>query len=158
MLGDIALSIASGPASVILISVIACAAYAVWKLQQTRNSSGPDALADLFERDSFQAQMREAALLTGDARSKRRSVRDRKWGQTNARDQMLHQIAAVIRGAERDARIVIETTHYLAGEGFIIIADSPQKQPIDDGQDIIPIGEFEEVKLLPPPPAQAQAA
>ncbi|WP_298465326.1 hypothetical protein [uncultured Erythrobacter sp.] len=147
-------AIVMSPVSVMLAGAVACAAYAVHAYRPSPSEN--DALAGLFQREDFESQLREAALLSSHARPPRRTARDRSQENTETREHMLHQIAAVMRGSERDAEVVRETAHYLAGEGFVIIESRAAAITPDDTGEIIPIGDFEEVKLLPPPsPAKA---
>ncbi len=158
MLSEIALPIATGPVGVMLIAALASAAYALRAFRPAPNPRDQDNLANLFKRETFHTQMREAALLNAKVRAPRRSARGGHSYSSKSRDEMLHQIAAVMRGAERDSAIVRETAHYLAGEGFIIVDQAAARSDARDDADIIPIGDYEEVKLLPPPaPATAQA-
>ncbi|MEM8724433.1 MAG: hypothetical protein AAGE86_02825 [Pseudomonadota bacterium] len=155
MLSENALSIIVGPVGAMLIAAIISAAYAVWILRTAANPREQDGLADLFKHETFKTQIREAALLNANVRSPRRSVRAGRAEQSRSRDEMLHQIAAVMRGSERDASVAQETASYLAGEGFIIVEEVRSPFEPHDDADIIPICDFEEVKLLPPPAAMS---
>ncbi len=69
---------------------------------------------------------------------------------------MLRQMAAVMRGGERDSSIVRNATRYLAGEGFVLMENVAHARNGEAIAEIVEIDEFEEVKLLPPPsPAKA---
>ena len=158
MLGEIALSIVIGPVAMML--AVACTAYVLRALRTVPNPGDQDTLAGLFKRNTFHTQMREAALLNAKVCAPRCSARGATLDGTRSRDEMLHRIAAVMRGAERDATIIQETAHHLAGEGFIIVYQNASPTAAHEDAEIIPIGDYEEVKLLPPPsaPPEAKAA
>jgi len=157
MLSEFALSIFVEPVGVMLIGGGVCIAFALRELNRALKPRDMDALAELFERENFHTQMREAALLNASARARRRAVRGRQPYGARSRDEMLVQIAAVMRGSEPDAATVRETTRILAGVGFVIVDDRVQHSGAVEVEDIIPFGDFDEVKLLPPP-CQTKAA
>ncbi len=156
MTDEIALSVFLSPVGVMLALAIASAVLSVRAWRAVANSARPDALAGLFHRGDFAERVRDPKLRHIQARGQQRTARRQPYLDPRQREAMLHQVAAVMRGTERDDRIVREATRYLAGEGFVILENVAKPARRDDYGDVVEIVDFEEVKLLPPPsPAKA---
>ena len=156
MVGEIALSILLGPAGVMLVGAAISGVSSIQAWRAVAISAQPDALAGLFRRRDFAEQLRDPKLRHIQARGQQRTVRGQPHLDPRQREAMLHQVAAVMRGSERDAAIVREATRYLAGEGFVILENVARPASRHGADDVVEIVDFEEVKLLPPPsPAKA---
>ena len=151
MLGEMALSIILSPVGAMLAGAAASGTIALRAFRSVSLNDEPDALAGLFQREIFADKLRDPSLRHIRARGQQRTVQAETRCDPREREAMLHQVAAVIRGAERDPGIVQEATRYLAGEGFIILEDVAHPASREVFANIVEIGEFEEVKLLPAP-------
>lgn len=156
MPGEIALSILLSPVGVMLAMAVGTAVFARHSWRSATHGDQPDSLAGLFQRDAFADQLRDPKLRHIRARGQKRPVSGPKPASVQQREAMLHQVAAVLRGSERDAELVREATRYLAGEGFVVMADAALAVSTRRQGEIVEIADYEEVKLLPPPtPAKA---
>lgn len=156
MVGEIALSILLSPAGVMLAGAVASGAFAIHAWQSASQSEAPDALAGLFQREAFAEQVHDPKLQHIRARGQQRTVPNQPTIDPNEREALLHQMAAVMRGSERDAGIVRAATRYLAGEGFVLMENVAHGTSGDVIAEVVEIDELEEVRLLPPPsPAKA---
>ncbi|MEL6530408.1 MAG: hypothetical protein AAFQ27_10630 [Pseudomonadota bacterium] len=158
MLDGIGLSVVMNPATVMLFGAVISGAFALFAWRSVARQAQPDALSDLFKRRALQDQVRDPKLQRIRARGQRRTVRGGSAFHNNERDAMLHQVAAVMRGTERDAGIVREAKRYLAGEGFVILDRVAEQEPDVILAENVTFCEFEEVKLLPAPRIEADNA
>lgn len=152
-----ALSVILSPVGGMFAAAAGCGLFSLRAWRSATQINNPDALAGLFQRDAFKDQLRDPKLRHIRARGQQRSVQGQSYPDAVQREAMLHQVAAVMRGTERDARIVRQATRYLAGEGFVLMENVAQPTSSENLAEIVEIEDFEEVKLLPPP-STAKAA
>ena len=161
MLDENVFSIVLSPIGVMLASAVAIGVASVKSWQAGSAVKQPDALAALFKGDTLQDQASDPRLRQIRARGLIRAAqaRGREVNGERERERKLREVAAVLRGSERDPGIVQAATRFLQGEGFIILDQAPEPDSTEVAETVAEIGTEEEVKLLAPPsPGQASQA
>ena len=120
MLGNSAIEALQGPLGLMLVGVLVVAAlvWAAWGAG--RRSSRNDALIELLKRERLAATTASGLPYERTKRGPRRAVRKPLRGQIEDRERQLQQVAAVLRGGERDDRLVRAARSYLAKEGMVM--------------------------------------
>lgn len=158
MVGETALSVFLSPVGAMLAGAAASGIYALRAWRSVSQTIQADALAGLFQRDVLADQLSARSLRHLRARGQQRTARDRHTIELHQREAMLNQMAAVMRGGERDGDgdSVRAATRYLAGEGFVQMENVAHARSSGLTEEIVEIEEFEEVKLLPRPRSRSR--
>lgn len=148
---DPVISLAAG-----MIAPVAIAGIAMLFFSRSSNDS-QGALSPLFERETFEDQIEATTELVQEVRAQRHAERTEalrdEWNM-ESREEALERVAAVMRGSAPAMSYYSDVARYLEGEGFIMIEEHAaiaSAADLTDGD----FCEYEDVKLLPAPSAQA---
>ena len=140
---------------------IACAslvvAIAIFALRDRPQPRDPYTLADLLNPETLKDETLRANATTPDSRRTRREPTNGNRNAAIRKAEELEQLAAAIRAMHSDPEAHREEADFLTGEGFVIVDHQPALTSSTDGNEVVSVADFDDVKLLASP-RQTKAA